>query len=570
MIHSVRRILIFMCALFAGLHAIAGIEEDAVLAGRVSEMPFSEIINLADSARREGDERKAMALYIFVCEHSNNSDSDSGRNALLRSYLGEGEILLNRGNYSEALKVLLRGLEVSQQTSLQPYAASFYKNIGIIYCKLYDYVRGVTYYNKALEICRMYPDKVTEKKVLVNLSIIHVIMGRTDEAMRYHEMARQIDCRGDNEIAFMEEYSRGMILAANKEYDEAAVCFSNLARFAIGNGLPPQHSCTAYLKLYQSYEMAGERDSVYVYLTRCYTTAERHRVLHMFPSVLLDLSKYYETRGDIRLANDFKNRFFQMQDSLQEKGRLDSIKQEQFVYETKKVSEDINNLKREKYERDRVIGYQRVVIFSITAASLIVVFFLFLIFRQKKKIDRSYHDLYIVNSKYLAMLDEMQRRHREDQELLALRERECAGNNIIEDSNRKKYSSSSLDEERFKNIAEAVTSVMDEEKCFCNPDFNLDMLASLVGSNSKYVSQVINDRFGKNFSSFVNDYRVNLACLRLSDTDRFGHLTIRAIGESVGFKSQSTFINVFKKTTGITPSVYYKIAEREKKSRNSL
>lgn len=98
---------------------------------------------------------------------------------------------------------------------------------------------------------------------------------------------------------------------------------------------------------------------------------------------------------------------------------------------------------------------------------------------------------------------------------------------------------------------------------FCSYDFSLDKLAELVGSNSKYVSPVINDTFNKNFSIFVNEYRINLACMRLADFAAYGNYTIRAIAESVGSTSYSTFNSVFRKFTGITPSIYQKMARRE-------
>lgn len=89
-----------------------------------------------------------------------------------------------------------------------------------------------------------------------------------------------------------------------------------------------------------------------------------------------------------------------------------------------------------------------------------------------------------------------------------------------------------------------------------------------MNSNSKYVSQVINYVFKKNFSTFVNEYRVNLACERLADTAGYGRYSINGIGESVGFKSSATFSTVFKKMTGMTPSVYQKLT-REKQAKLS-
>ena len=96
---------------------------------------------------------------------------------------------------------------------------------------------------------------------------------------------------------------------------------------------------------------------------------------------------------------------------------------------------------------------------------------------------------------------------------------------------KQKYSSSNLDAVRLREIADAGSALMDEGQQFCNPDFNLDMLSGLVGSNNKYVSQAINETFGKNFSAYINEYRVNLACRRLADPQHYGNFTVKAIGE---------------------------------------
>ena len=84
-----------------------------------------------------------------------------------------------------------------------------------------------------------------------------------------------------------------------------------------------------------------------------------------------------------------------------------------------------------------------------------------------------------------------------------------------------------------------------------------------MGSNSKYVSQVINGTYHKNFSNYVNEYRIRTACRRLADGERYGHLTVKAVGESVGYRSHATFVNIFRRITGLTPSLYQKMAETD-------
>lgn len=54
---------------------------------------------------------------------------------------------------------------------------------------------------------------------------------------------------------------------------------------------------------------------------------------------------------------------------------------------------------------------------------------------------------------------------------------------------------------------------------------------------------------------------------RLMDDDTYGKLTIKAISESVGYKSQANFITVFTRITGIKPSMYQKLSREEKEKK---
>ncbi|RTZ81689.1 MAG: AraC family transcriptional regulator, partial [SAR324 cluster bacterium] len=78
-----------------------------------------------------------------------------------------------------------------------------------------------------------------------------------------------------------------------------------------------------------------------------------------------------------------------------------------------------------------------------------------------------------------------------------------------------------------------------------------------MGINRTYISQTINEKFNKNYSSFINEYRIKEAQkLLLKDTN----LTYEGIGFEVGFKSKSAFNSAFKTYTGVTPSIFVKNA----------
>ncbi|MGA0560680.1 helix-turn-helix domain-containing protein [Larkinella sp. VNQ87] len=116
-----------------------------------------------------------------------------------------------------------------------------------------------------------------------------------------------------------------------------------------------------------------------------------------------------------------------------------------------------------------------------------------------------------------------------------------------------KYAKTMSDLPEAERLLERLLTVMSEKKLFKNPDLKVDDLARELNVSGHYVSRLVNDKLGKNFTRFVNEYRIHEACHILS---RPTHLTIEAVGDEVGFNSKSTFFASFKKIKGTTPSVY--------------
>ena len=94
---------------------------------------------------------------------------------------------------------------------------------------------------------------------------------------------------------------------------------------------------------------------------------------------------------------------------------------------------------------------------------------------------------------------------------------------------------------------------MTEKELFKNPNLKVSDLARAINVSGHQLSQVLNDNIQKNFTLFVNEYRINEACNILSQQK---NMTIEAIGNEVGFNSKSTFFATFKKIKCTTPSAY--------------
>ena len=116
-----------------------------------------------------------------------------------------------------------------------------------------------------------------------------------------------------------------------------------------------------------------------------------------------------------------------------------------------------------------------------------------------------------------------------------------------------KYVDKKLNHEEAQLLIDKLKRVMMEKELFKNPNLKVNDLAKEINVYGHQLSQLLNDNIEKNFTLFVNEYRINEACKILSQNT---NLTIDAIGDEVGFNSKSTFFATFKKIKGLTPSVY--------------
>ncbi|BDD09377.1 hypothetical protein FUAX_18090 [Fulvitalea axinellae] len=120
-----------------------------------------------------------------------------------------------------------------------------------------------------------------------------------------------------------------------------------------------------------------------------------------------------------------------------------------------------------------------------------------------------------------------------------------------------KYENSTLTKNKAELLWETINKLMLNETPYHDPDYRINNLALAVGESIHWVSQVINEKSGMNYSDYVNSFRVKDA-KRLLDSNETKRMTILAIAFQVGFNSKTTFYNAFKKQTGMTPSQYLK------------
>jgi AraC-like DNA-binding protein len=106
-----------------------------------------------------------------------------------------------------------------------------------------------------------------------------------------------------------------------------------------------------------------------------------------------------------------------------------------------------------------------------------------------------------------------------------------------------------------EKIINRLQELMQDEKLYRQFDLKLEEVAARLFITPHQLSEFVNDCMGMNFSSYINQFRVEEAKALLVEKPEESTL---AIGFQVGFGSKQSFNTSFKQQTGMTPSGYRK------------
>lgn len=256
----------------------------------------------------------------------------------------------------------------------------------------------------------------------------------------------------------------------------------------------------------------------------------------------------YNAMGNHQQASTFEYKYLKARDEFIKKSNAEKLEKARFLDEMRRVNDQVAVI-----DQKRERAHQLSLMMSVIAA--IILLALVLLVRSYLKQRNYIRHLYEKNVQLLATSE-------------VIPQSTVVGSvepNELHDESAPKYQGTTLDQESKERLFARIKQEMDDIHIICQPDFSLQSLADLVSSNYKYVSQVVNEYYGKSFKQVLNEQRVREACRQLNDTERYGHLTltIEAIAANLGFNSRSNFTVTFKRITGISPSKFLKMAKEK-------
>ena len=364
---------------------------------------------------------------------------------------------------------------------------------------------------------------------------------------------------------------------------------------------PELNILPTYLNIAKTYEREYNLAKAVEYVKQALDMALKDSVPDYEMICYKQLSDYYKQMGDSTLSREFYIKYLEQKEQMQA-SRLANVGEMNYIQQ----------LKQEELKANKMAARQRRQLLWLIFGSVLLLFVggsALLLYRKNRQLLFSNQSLFEKNQEVMRAeetehqlrkeYEEMIHHYHEDQEKLrqlSAEQIELAHENEHETEQSQnptvlvgsgsavasspssptpqqpsstpqqpspKYSKSNLSDEQRATLIYRIQEVLNTPDIICQTDFSLAKLAKLVGSNTAYVSQVINEKPGQTFNTLVGKYRIKEACRRLNDTKNFGHLTLETISEGVGFKSRTTFVTTFKRLVGLTPSEYAKMANTQ-------
>lgn len=107
------------------------------------------------------------------------------------------------------------------------------------------------------------------------------------------------------------------------------------------------------------------------------------------------------------------------------------------------------------------------------------------------------------------------------------------------------------------HLYDRILEIIVIQKKYKDPGYSAKKLAKELDTNNRYLSAVVNTRFGMNYSCLLNTHRIQDAQNLLVDK-RYTHKNVEEIASMVGFANRQSFYAAFYKYVGKTPKAYRK------------
>lgn len=527
---------------------------------KLSKENNSSLFEIGERYEKNKEVDSALTVYNFIISRGMSEDLSSKR--LYATSLYKAALLYYENfNYSKSMVLLLECKTIAEENGFLDNLSDINRNIGNIYSIHKDFGRANSYYKTSLDYARKMNDKEQEHLVLRNIVASSLFSNNIADAEKYYSEILKLPS-----TLPLYEYDtnleKGLICLHTGNIDEAASRMKKSVEIAIKKELGTKPLASSYSYLASIYMMKGIPDSALYYLHKNEKLARDAAQMDLLTETVKALALVYQENNNINKSQEYFSEYMSLSDSIFNQNRFNEIKNTQFDYDLEKEKQLVKRLNDDNIRNQTRLEMQGIILWVVGAGLVIFIVAACIIYRQKRKLSDAYTNLFNKSKDYLRdeeyykkRIKGLESQLKDSGRVASSPEGDITGEvNSIE--GKLSGETTILSDNLSDMLDRRIREVMGRIDIISDSSFSIKKLAELVDSNTTYVSKVINEVYGKNFRSFLNEYRIKEVMHRMGDREKYGMLTIQAISEAVGFKSQSSFISAFIKFTGMKPSLY--------------
>lgn len=447
------------------------------------------------------------AFYYFYksSEISKNTNNTYDQASTL---VNIGGLFFELKEYDRCEQAFLDALELFKKTDSKKGISTIYNNLGLLYQQKNNYKKSIEYLYKSKEIKDELYDKIGGAKLLINIAIIH--------KTHFKDYKQALELLNKSLLIFTELKSDIFISQTYNNISGVYLESNNLSDAKI-------NALTA-LNIASKNKFEKVKSQSNNLLFNIYKLENNYRKALEYYTALENYNKEKLSENNNKLLQNVKIKYETEQ------------KEEQLIAKQQQLTNKTNQ-------------FTYLLIFSLLLVGLLV-----LVYIQKLRVTLANKDLVKRNIEIANVEKEHEETHAELEAIIDNIKNEKPELN-------KKISQNVFIANENEIIAE-IKNCMNKDEIYLDKSLTIVSLAKKLNTNKTYLSKVINETFDKNFSTYINEYRIKYSRQLLIDNVSKKY-TIEYISETSGFNSVTAFNKAFKRFTGITPSFFIKNIDTE-------
>ncbi len=442
------------------------------------------------------------------------------------------------GNLPEATEVYMQSLKLAEKRKDSVSMVQSWINLSLIDRKMGEYDKGIETCRKVIAFSERKKDTINLALGLQNMGLIYSESGDREQA-RIH-LRQSISLFRAEQFHFY--LTQALVDLAKIEtedgrFDEAESSLEEAMR-KIKSFQPDENSLPVLIQ-YGALMMAkGNPEQARSYLRKAEQLAVSVNRKDFLSEIYHQLGGVFARVGSMADYKKVMDKYREVMES-QMKARLTSANEQmRNFYEIDLLNRDKIRLEEDIKQRNRQLAYAWLAILLMLAAGAVIVV-------QNIKQQRFVRTLFRLN------VEEFRQYSKSDNL--------SSADTFTESSEQAETLSSLPSFERYQSIV----ALLEKEKLYLVPEFNLQTLSTRLASNQKYISQAINEHSGTNFAGMVNRYRIQEARKLILSAPVDQPVNLNDVAFRAGFNNRVSFYRNFKEETGFTPSEFLKMSRTQ-------